>query len=105
MAGRIGEAAVGETDSRRLTMRTLATLPSAFVRVCVIPSRSAAVSGAWPWMICAPRMSSTIPATSLPIASASLRLSARVSATATSAVSLRPSSVSDEMLRVTESIF
>ena len=50
-------------------------------------------------------MLSTIPATSLPSASASLRLKARVSVTTISAVSLRPSSVSDEILRVIESIF
>jgi hypothetical protein len=86
-------------------MRTRAIFPRPFVFASVIASSSEAVMGACPWMICAPRMSSTIPATWVAIASASLRPIARWRRMLTSAVSRRPSSVREETLRVTESVF
>ncbi len=86
-------------------MRTFPTFASPFAFASVIASRSLAERGACPWMICPLRMSSTMPATWVARASASLRPIARWSRMLTSAVSFRPSRVSDETLRVTESVF
>ena len=50
-AGPLDGVVAAGTDSRRLTMRTFAILPRAFVRASVNPSRLSAVSGGCPCTI------------------------------------------------------